>query len=815
MRKLLLFLVLILICSPVFSQLVKGKIIDLDNGQPVSFAVIGIDNSNRGTTADLDGNFILQLDGSESSITIQVIGYNKKAVQVSELNSGKINIIKLKASDIKLLEVVVTPKENPAIPIIRQVIINKPKYDIGNLKYYWCTTYGKTYFTLSGRNGEEDFYQKDTVVYRKTKKLLDKQYLFFMESVTEKKYKYKNINQEKVLSSRVSGFKSAPFGAFASQLQSFTFYSENIELLGYKYVSPLISGTFKRYNFEIKDTVLSGPDTTILITFSPKKNAKFNAMKGVLYIHKGDYVLQNVIAEPAEVKSDGTGVKVQQLYEKIDSVHWFPKQSNTEILFYGLSVSPDDSAKVKDNIMKGVSRLYVKEVKLDSAIKIRNKSITTLNDKNFDKQDEAFWNQYRADSLNKKELNTYHVIDSVGKDAKLDQKLKWFGALSSGKWRLGYFDLDLKHLIRLNEYEGFRAGLGISTSDKLSRWLSVGGYAGYGTSDRAWKYGGNARINFNTRQSVFLLGEAASEVVESAGTSFLVENKSFLSTENLRNLLVSKMDKISYGKVSLNATIFNVLKTSVYFQVQERESQYGLFTTMENFVYKEQKKFTINEAGIQFKLWPGEKFTETMGQLVSMGSKWPVFFANISRGLNNTVDVYTGDLEYSRFDFRMDHQLNFRIKGFIAYQIQAGKVIGNVPYFLQYNNKGSRSDSYYISVDRTFETMYLNEFISTQYAAVFIAINSGKVFKNNKYCNPEFELVHNYGIGTLDNREKLTNIELNDISKGYSEVGIRIKSLYKSGISAIGAGVFYRYGNYAYESQVKNVTAKLVIGFSF
>lgn len=813
--RFLLFIAWLTFISNGFGQKLTGKIIDLDNRQPVSFAIVAIDNSTKGTTADLDGNFTLDLTGGEKNITIHIVGYNKQSFAISELDFSKTNILKLKASDIRLLEVVVTPKENPAHEIIRNVIKNKSKHDIRNLPYYWCNTYAKTYFTLSSNEGDENFYEKDTAQFRKTKKLLQKQYLFFMESVTEKKYLYKNISQEKVLSSRVSGFKAAPFGAFASQLQSFSFYNDNIELLGYKYVNPLMEGTFKRYNFEITDTVTKGKDTTILIKFAPKKNSNFTALKGVLYIHTPDYAISTVMAEPALVKSDGTGVKIQQFYEQTDTIHWFPVQANTEILFYGAKINPDDSIKNFTSIMKGVSRLYVNQVKLDSAVKIKNRNITTLNEKGFDKKDEDFWNRFRKDSLSEKELKTYNVVDSIGKELKFDKKLKWFTALSTGKFQIGYLNLELKYLLRANEYEGFRPGIGFSTSDKLSSWASVGSYAGYGITDKQWKYGAFGRINFNRRQSNFLLMEAASEVTETAGTFFLQENNSFLSTENIRELLVSKMDKINFGKVSLNFSILNRVKTSAYLITQQRESPYGYYTDLNNTNFSEVNKFTVNETGIQFKYWPGEKFTESMGQLVSMGSKWPVFFLNIGKGLTTTIDTYKGQFDYTRIDLRIDHQWNFKIKGFLACQIQAGKVTGDVPYSFLYNNKSSRSGNYYISAEKTFETMYLNEFVSSEYAALFVAINSGRLFRNNKYSNPEFELVNNIGIGKVKHPERITLLELNDISKGFTETGLRVKNLYKSGISSFGIGVYYRYGNYTHPVPEKNIVAKFVLGFSF
>jgi hypothetical protein len=802
-------------CNSVFSQIIKGKVINEADKKPVPFAVVVVDRSNKGTMSDIDGNFVLTLNGTEKEITVQVIGFNTKTIALSDQNLSEALSVKMKPGNINLSEVIVTPKENPAIPIIRKVIKYKPKYDINNLKYYFCNTYAKTYFTLSDQSGDENFYTKDTS-RSKLKKFLDNNYLFFMESVTEKKYIYKNKSQEKVLSSRISGFKSAPFGSFASQLQSFTFYNDNIEVLGLKYVSPLISGTFKRYNFEIIDTVFTNADTTILIKFSPKKKSNFKGMKGVLYISKNDYALGSVLAEPAEVDKTGTGVKIQQLYERIDSVHWFPRQVNTEIMFNSVKASSSENSGEKtSSIIKGVSKLYVKEIKLDSVFKIKNKSVEVYNATDFDKKDEAFWNKYRTDSLNKKEIRTYNLIDSVGKAQKFDKKLKWLNALTTGKWQIGYLNLDLKHILRFNEYESVRLGVGLSTSDKLSRWFSIGGYGGYGFRDKAWKYGGFARINFNYSQNTFLLAEAASEVMESAGIFFLQENRSFISTDKIRDLFISKMDKVNFGKISFNSSLFNIIKSSVCFQIQQRNSPFGFFQNADYLNETEQRNFILNEAGIQLRYWPKEKYIESMGRLISSGSKWPIFHINLAKGITDKVYGYTGSFNYSRIDLKIDHQINFRIKGFLAYQIQAGKVFGNVPYSIQYNNKGSRVDNYAVSAEKTFETMYLNEFISTEYVSFFFAVNIGKIFRQNKYTNPELEFVHNYGIGNLNNRLNLTNIELNDMSKGYTEAGIRIKSILKSNFSTFGAGVLYRYGNYAYASPEKNFVYKLVLGYSF
>ncbi|MBS1652363.1 MAG: carboxypeptidase-like regulatory domain-containing protein [Bacteroidetes bacterium] len=801
------------------AQIFKGKIIDVQTHAGIPFTALIIEGTNTGTTCDIDGNFTLTVSPESKKIIIQVIGYEKQTKPIAEFNANELTVIKLKSAGFNLNEVVVRPKENPANAIINKVIALKPKYDIANLPHYICNTYAKTYFTFSDKEGKEDFYNDiDTSVMNKeATNFLKKKYIFFMEAITEKKYKYKNNSQEKVLASRVSGFKSAPFASFASQLQSFTFYNDNIELLGLKYLNPLTSGTHKRYNFDIEDTILNGIDTTILIKFYPKKNVKFKAMKGVLYINLNQYVLSNVIAEPAIVESDGTGLKVQQLYQRVDSIHWFPKQLNTVILFNNIrGKSKEKNPKVELVILKAGSKQYIKDVNIDTVFKIKNKNVEIFNDKNFDNKNEAYWQKYRADSLSQKEKSTYIYIDSIGKKENFEKKLKWVKVLASGKINLGYFDYDLKYLLNVNNYEGLRLGSGIFTSDKLSQWFSVGGYGAYGFKDKAFKYGGILQVNFNESKLTFLKAELIKDVYESAGQYFYPERTNLLSTENLRDFLVTRMDRVGYGKLSFNTSIFKFIKTSVYGSVQERNSDFGYITSPSlNQVPKSINTFVVNEAGIQFRMWPREKYIESFGQYISSGSNWPLLYVNFAQGLTNTVYGYAGQFSYQKIDLKINHTIRFKVKGYLNYQLQAGKIFGNLPYSFQYNNRGSRIDNYYVSAEKSFETMYLNEFTSTQYAACFVSLNSGKIIKPNKYFNPEIELLHNYGIGSLQNQNQLTNIALFDISKGFTETGIRIKSILKNNFSHYGIGVFYRYGNYALPNQANNIVVKLVLSSSF
>lgn len=818
--RLYLYLLCLLSCLTTQAQVINGRIIDSETERGISFAVIGQLNTSKGVSADIDGKFQWLYDANAKQVTIQALGYEKKQVDLSTFSISEVVIIRLKSAALNLQEISVYPKENPANAIIKAVIANKYKFNPAEQKHYLCQAYSKTYFTLSDELGNEDFYKQDTIRFREQKKFLDKQYLFFIESFSERKYKYKNISQEKILASRVSGFKSAPLASLASQLQSFTFYEDNIAILGIKYVNPLMSGTLKRYRFLIKDTLIQQTDTTILITFEPREKSNFKGLKGILYIYKNRYVMSNVIAEPAAANNKDNRVKIQQLYTPIDSVHWFPKQLNAEIIFGSVPISDGESktasAVATKSVLKGLSKTYIDEVIFDTIFKIKNKNVEVLTQKGYEKIKESDWLKLRRDTLDSREKNTYRVLDSLGEKTKIERKLALYKVLLTGKIPLGYVDADLNRILKVNEVEGLRLGAGLSTSNKLSNWFTVGGFGGYGFRDKAWKYGGYAQINYLGKPDRFLKIEAFNDLSETAGTTFLTRPTEMAYTESIRDILITKMDKVGMARLSWQHVFFNAFKTQTYYSIAERNSPSGWLITDEvgNFL-RYRNVYVTHETGLMLRWWPGEKFIESLGQIISLGSQWPIFYFNVGKGLTETVQGYTGQYDYTKFDLRIDGNVNFKVRGSFSYQLQASKLIGDVPYTLRYNNKGSRSESNRISVAKTFETMFLNEFISNEYAALFLCFNTGYFLKRNKICNPTIDICHNYGIGNLiQGRGRLTYVELNSMSKGFSEVGLRLNNLYRSNFSSFGVAAFYRYGNYVLEEPRRNLMIKLALSLS-
>ncbi len=850
-KKIVLFLFSIFLIIHGYSQesAIEGKVIDKNTGAPLPFVnMIVTGHPQLGATADIDGNFKISAPFQITSLNFSYVGYRDTIFHLTNTsNNIKDLVIKLQEISHQLKEVRVLPGINPALRIIRTAINNKDKNNPEKVHSFMYDSYNKLYCTadMKGANDtvnsldsvKQQSAQKDTVHRRRhhsVKRILKKQYLFLMESVSERKYLYPGHNYEKVVASRTSGLKDSPFALLAQQLQSFSFYPDNISIFDNEYLNPISDGGIKRYYFIIEDTLYNGKDSVFVISFNPKSGKNFNAMKGVVYINTNGYAFQNVIAQP--IRDDQSmSIKIQQKYEFVPPPppspnplegakeikgQWFPVQLNTDwyynnsrvsdtaIVLSNNSTDPDN----EHNKLKVVSRSYIKNIVLDTAIRKREFGRVEVEiDKNASDKPEEFWNKYRIDTLSKKEKRTYHVIDSIGKANHFDRKLKWFEALSSGELKIGWLNLDLNKILNYNGYEKFRLGAGLHTNDDVSKFVSIGGYGAYGTGDGTFKYGGDLGFVFNPYNHVKLDFAYQHDVI-GVGTVSFYNNQSLLSTESYYDYFINNMDKMKKGTVSLSFDALRYFQFNFFGDEQLRtatNSYEFLRSSNPGFFFRNDYWFT--EVGVGFRFAYKENFLKSPLGMISLGTKYPIIWGNITQGLNNLLD---GEYKYTKYDLKISKDFHIPQAGYSSLEVLAGYVQGDVPYTLLYNGKGSY-EQYTIAVDNSFETMRLNEFLSSRYVDIFYFHNFQSVLYRHNHFRPELKLVSHAGWGLLDYPASHFGITYKTMTKGYYESGIEINNLVKSSIFRIGIGGYYRYGPYSLSKPIDNFVFKFTISPSF
>jgi hypothetical protein len=811
--KFLSFLILLFSSTLIFGQNLKGKVIDAKTKEPLAFVNIITDDLKNGAVSNLDGIFIINDISNFKNLTFSYVGYETKILHVDDIKDfAQLVVVTLNKKSFELKELIISEKENPALKIIKNVIDNREKNDPERLNSFSYNSYNKMLFTAKIDSALlEDttrFSELDSIDQR-TINFFRERYIFLTESYTERSFKAPDRSYEKVLASRVSGFKNPVFSLLATQLQSFSFYKDYITIYEKNYLSPIAKGSINKYYYTIEDTLYQVNDTIFIISFSPKQNKNIDGMKGLLYINTNGYAIQNVIAEPA-IQEKSLSIKIQQQYAFINNQAWFPIQLNTDINFYTIQINKSHTV--------GIARSYIENIKINP--EINNKIFSDIAveiDNNAGKRDENFWNEKRNDTLSIKEQKTYAFIDSIGKANNLDRKLQFFETTLSGKIPISIFDIDLKRLFTFNDYEGIRLGIGLETGERYFKFFNLGVYGAYGFKDKAAKYGTYGSFTLNKKREFKIGASYSVDLIESGSQQFINDRKLLLS-ESYRPYLIQRMDSIEKKDFFISFRTFNYAKIQIGINEQLRIStnsyQYG---HTENNVTTTFKNFQVTEIYLSVKYIFREKFLQTPNYRISMGSDYPSIWLQYSKGLDN---IMNGNFNYDKVDVKIEKNFTWTNIGKSTIQFLGGYINGDLPYSFLYNGRGSNriikgTQILGISVANTFETMGVNEFVSNEFAALFLSHNFGSLlFRKGKF-KPELVIVNNIMWGRLNNADNHFNIPIKTPDKGYFESGVLINNIFTGNFTGIGMGVFYRYGAYNSGNTINNMAFKLSATLAF
>ena len=456
LKRFILFLLLTFVGIAAKAQVfsISGSVMDSVTKQKLAFVnIIVNDDGTFGTTTDIDGNFSITSKNEIEKLTFSYVGYRKKSVSVEDLSS-KSNKIRLSPISYKLDEVVFYAGENPAHRIIDNVVRNRKHNNPETLDYYSYTIYDRMVFTVDTTEVADSIFMDFGKLWREND-------LMVMETVSEIYHQKSHKNKREIKANIVSGLKNPMYFYILDGMQSTHFYDEFITVYEKNYVNPITPGSKSRYFFGLESTMPTADgDTLYIISFKPRRNATFDALKGVMTITSDGWAIVNVKAEAAD-KTNTLDVKIQQLYAKINDSVWFPVQLNTDIVFMrmlasdrSIQISTGMTAENTNTSLNGIGKSYISNINITEPIDNKRFSSTDIElAEDSGMKDETYWKYYRNDSLNERISNTYKVVDTIVDDMKkemgfdMDQMLNTTntiikdGAIPWGKVNIGLSDI--------------------------------------------------------------------------------------------------------------------------------------------------------------------------------------------------------------------------------------------------------------------------------------------------------------------------------------------------------------------------------------
>jgi hypothetical protein len=772
---------------------------------PIAFASVTYQKQSvlRGVISNIHGKFEIH-DTGINSLQVSCVGYQtnkliiKPGMKLSDL------VIELRTDTLTISEVRITPAMNPAVRIMRNVLKYKEKNNFENYDKYTYQCYLKTILNLKLSYNATAL---DSATIRKNKDL-NKHASFISESMI-KSSTVNRRTENKVIAVKTSGFQNPLFGQYFVSVfhHSISFYKNNITLFAMpvsedmpssEYLSPVSNECIRSYNFVLEETYVNPADTLYLIEFHPKKGSNFNGLKGRLYISSNGWAIKNIVTEPYE--KGLIDFRFRQDYEFING-RWFPSALDEEIGFVSMKLNKNIQAVPVYLITSRISELsFDPDITVDSI----NFEKVYL-DEELIKNSESIIKNARTDSLTAIEKKTYQFMDSIGRKFNFDYWAELYPNISAGKIPVKFIDISLEEFFKNNEYEGTRLGLGLSTNDKFSRIISLGGFAGYGIKDKEFKYGGHITFNLDEEHGAELKLSYQNNLKE-PGLDQRGEFDILSYSAYLRDYLAYRMDNFIEERAEFSFRVFRYLKIASSVSFRE---------ILPTYEYEYQGLPLMDYLADEIKVSARYAFRE---EIHMFGNQRIVFYAGnpvLSIDYKRGVDLFDRDsYNYNRIEAALDVTAYKGRIGQTDLRVAGGYINKPLPYSLLFTGEGSKS-KYPLLIGNTFQTMKPYEFLSDRYVNIFFSHNFGSLLLETPRFKPRLIVSTNAGWGTLRNASD-HNIDFRVKDKIYLESGLLINNIIRFKIFNLyyigfGGGAFYRYGYYGYDKVFDNLALKFSV----
>jgi len=372
----------------------------------------------------------------------------------------------------------------------------------------------------------------------------------------------------------------------------------------------------------------------------------------------------------------------------------------------------------------------------------------------------------------------------------------------TGFYPIAFFDIDLRYLIKYNNYEGIRLGFGGITNERLFERFKIGGYIARGFKDKDFKYrvGFSARVN--EKHNTWIEGSFTDDIRE-IGTFVYTTDDRVYSVFEPRRLNITQFFKHR----TLQANIQHEFGPKV---IGELRVEHAKIDQIENyqFLLGDQIYFDyeLSEVSASVRISPKTNFITMDDGRIEYYDGLPKISLQLTKGLSG---IGGSDFDYALMGMRLDYYIKREDLSSTKILLEGKYALGDVPLthlFHAYPNSPTKDEilqRFAVAGRRSFETMYFGEFFSDKLATLQLKHSLRRFYISRRF-QPELVLISRHAIGGLSNPERHVGIPFNTLDNLYNEAGLELNRL----LLGFGLSFAYRYGFYNLPDFEDNISFK-------
>lgn len=713
-RQLILFF-LVIVPSVLSAQktIVSGSIVDASTGQPLSFVNIAFTHSTVGTISDFNGQFYVETMHATDTLVASSLGYKSIKIPV-KIGKEQSMFLAMEPVSLAIEEVVVTPGENPAFAVLRNITANKAKNNPDRFSSYQYRSYNKLRLDLN--NVEENF--KNQRILREfqfvfehmdSSEVFGKNYLPVLISESTSRFYYQRnptIEREIIEAFRISGIQNNTISQFSGKMyQRINVYDNFMTLFEPGFVSPIADFGRFYYKYVLEDSANFDGSYCYKISFKPKRK-KERTFYGYFWVADTSFAIKKVqlrIAKDANINFLNDLIAVNE-FDKVNDSTWFLSREDLMLDFYITD---------KTTGFFGRKTSIYDHVVLDQPIpdSIANLRTDIFADEDNINKEDAYWEKNRKVDLTEEEADIYEMVDSVTNVPTFKRIYGLAEMLVDYYYVIGPVELGPYYTFySFNPIEGHRFRIGGRTSNNFSTKLRLGGHVAYGTKDKEIKYGLSAEYMFKRNPRIYA-GISYYHDIRQLGKSqnaFLDDN--FFASILRRNPNY-KLTMVNQYNTFLEREWFQGFSNTFSVKYQELfPSEYVPFNVIvEGADPQPLEKIVTAEVTLTTHFSYREKYLLGKFERKSLGSHYPAIDLDLTYGPKGFLN---SQYEYVKLRLQFSDKVETNPLGYFRYWITGGKIFGTLPYPILELHEGNETYAY---DPYAFNMMNYYEFVSDEY----------------------------------------------------------------------------------------------------
>ena len=677
---------------------IKGTVKD-ENGKPLPYVNIFIENTYIGTTSNELGNYELNLNEKKDiHLIFQHLGFKTQKHFIASVKMPYQLDITLIEENYELKELVINTGENPTNEIIKKAIAARKKNAAKTDKF------------------EADFYSRGIIrVQNVPQKIigikindLDNDLngnldanrngiLYQSETVSKIKFEKPDHLKEEIIASKIAGNDNG-FSYNTALNTNYDFY-ENYVGFNINMVSPIADNAFNYYKYKLESTFLDEKNQLInKIKVTPKRD-KEPVFEGYIYIVEDSWAIYGI-------DLDIKGYRIQTpILETMKLTQNFSYNNTTKIWAKNIQ-SLDFSAGIFGMKITGrFTHVFSNYQFIDSFDKKTfGKEIVSFAT-NANKKEATYWDSSRPVPLTEEELKNYSKKDSIqiirksvtyldSIDAK-GNRFKFQDIFtgytyknSKKKWRFSYQGIVTIESLKFNTVQGYNFDSGFSyqkRNDENGKFTTISSTFNYGFAEDRLRVKGNYYHRFNNQNNAYISASGGSSVSQFNGNEPISAIVNSVSTLFFKNNFMKLYNKefvdINYGREVANGLFISgkllyenrrALLNNTDYTVVKNNDIYSSNDPLQplNFTSTPFNPHHVFKFQLGTRIRFGQKYiSRPDGKITIQNDDYPILSVNYEKAFGGTHKNY----HYDFISAAIDYSKTIGNKGDFGLRFKTGK----------------------------------------------------------------------------------------------------------------------------------------------